>query len=157
MSVRQRVRVRALCRLFWLPPARANRTGCKNKGPDEWAATRGLHSAEWHRKKHTEEDTIEHYRHIDAELAKLPEDVYMIGSLYWDFVPDAIVLIDPVIHRERVRKRHDLHWHTVAEVVRDLQEKALQYGVHSFDKASEYVVHHRRSSRRGAFNDATAR
>lgn len=127
---------------------------------DEWAATRGLHSAEWHRKKHTEEDTVEHYRHIDAELAKLPEDVYMIGSLYWDFVPDAIVLIDPVIHRERVRKRHDLHWHTVAEVVRDLQEKALRYGVpvfDSFDKASEYVMHRRRSNRRGAFNDATAR
>ena len=128
---------------------------------DEWAVDRGLHTEEWHLGKHTEEEAAEHYRRIDAELKKLPRDTYLIGSLYWDFVPDAIVLIDPALHRSRVALRKDLDWDSVSEVVRDLQKKASENGVpvfDSFDDASNYIMKIAAEGpkrKRGAFHDAT--
>lgn len=127
---------------------------------DEWAAAQGLHTAEWHASRHTEQQTIEHYRRIDAELEKLPRNTYLIGSLYWDFVPDAIVLIDPRTHRSRVERREDLKWDSVSKVVGDLEKKASDNKVpvfDSFDAASKYIekmVHKEDKSKRGAFHDA---
>ena len=74
---------------------------------DEWAKMRGLHSEAWHGFYHTDAETAEHYRHIDSQLEMLPADTFLIGALYWDFIPDAIVLLDPKIHRERVDRRHN--------------------------------------------------
>jgi len=127
---------------------------------DEWAASLGLHTAKWHASSHTEKQTMAHYRRIDAELEKLPADMFMIGSLYWDFVPDAIVLIDSKTHRDRVQSRPDLNWDQVSGVVQDLESRAATHGVpifKTFDAAAAHVEMAAGVGRaRGAFRDAVA-
>ena len=109
---------------------------------DEWAATRGLHTEEWHARPHTEKEEREHYRRIDAELEKLPPTMNMVGSLYWDFIPEAIVLLNPLLHRKRVEERSDLDWNSVQRVVADLRSKSQKHNVpvfNSFDSAAKFI------------------
>ena len=44
------------------------------------------------------------------------EGLWVVSSLFWDYVPDAVVVLDKEQHRSRVCNRHDLDWDTTSEV-----------------------------------------
>ena len=50
--------------------------------------------------------------------------LWVVGSLFWDFVPDAIVLLRKDTHREYVLQRDDLNWNDVCVVRKFLQTLA---------------------------------
>ena len=80
---------------------------------------------------------------IDKEVEKDRKYKNIIGSLFWEIKPDAIVFIDPKLHEQRVKSREDLKWETVKKVVDALRTLAKEKNVpvfDSFDKAAEAVT-----------------
>lgn len=101
-----------------------------------------LHDDSWHARKRTEADEATHYRAIDAAVEKDRSKLNIIGSLFWDIVPDAVVFIDPEEHKRRVKARPDLQWADVRRVVRTLHAIAVKNYVPrftSFDAAAAYA------------------
>lgn len=102
-----------------------------------------LHTEEWHTVKHTEQEEKRHYERIDAELAKKTRTHYIMGSLFWDFIPDAIVVIPDALLRKRVAQREDLTYSHVKSVENTLKAMAKKHKVRVFDSfrdASLYVL-----------------
>ena len=79
-----------------------------------------------------------HYRVIDIQLLKLKNNGrHIIGSLFWDIIPDAIVIIDTNEHKKRVSMRNDLNWDKVQIITNFLLNHANKYNipiVTSFEK-----------------------
>lgn len=59
----------------------------------------------WHRRVTTAAEEAEHYRKIDAAVTRDRGRLNIIGSLFWNLVPDAIVLLPEKMHRKRVAAR----------------------------------------------------
>ena len=63
------------------------------------------HNCNFERENHTEKIREEHYRRIDEQLKILKnENRYIIGSLFWDIIPDAIVIINENEHKNAFLK-----------------------------------------------------
>jgi hypothetical protein len=96
----------------------------------------------WHPTRHTEAEEIAHYKLIDR---KHEDDsaagLHIVGSLFRDFVPDAIVLINPTVHQRQVAERPNLKWAQAAAVVERLKELARTGVPHfaTFDDAARYL------------------
>ena len=102
-----------------------------------------LHTVEWHATPKTDKENEDHYRAIDKRVEHDRKYMNIIGSLFWNIKPDAIVLIDPKLHKERVDSRDDLNWETVKTVVAFLTKLAKEKNVpvfDSFDKAAKAVT-----------------
>jgi len=99
----------------------------------------GLHSEEWHLVSHTSTEEREHYEKIDSTLYKLKRDGRkIIGSLFWDYIPDGIVSINETTHRTYCSKRSDIKWDYAKQVDTVLKQIAERYNVpvfNSFDSA----------------------
>lgn len=90
----------------------------------------GVHTLQWHAVPHTPAETEAHYRLCDAYTYELrARGLWFVSSLFWAFVPDVIVILDPAVHRARVAQRGDLDWDMVRAVVRVLERMAADYGV----------------------------
>lgn len=115
---------------------------------DQQNVMRTLHKAEWATRQHTKAEEKEHYQRLDKELAKKTKTHFIIGSLYWDFIPDAIVVIPDKLLRERVAKRpadgpEALTYTAAKRVEADLKAKARKHKVPVFDTfaaASRHVL-----------------
>jgi len=70
-----------------------------------------FHTEDWTREQHTEDEERVHYEKCDVYLAAMREaGLWVVGSLFWDYLPDAIVIIDEQRHRSYVDRRKDLSW-----------------------------------------------
>jgi hypothetical protein len=78
---------------------------------DVWAGEAGLHPLEWHASEHTLADEKAHYQAIDAALLQArAAGKQIVGALFWEVIPDAIVVIPLTEYRRRVSMRSDLKW-----------------------------------------------
>ena len=70
-----------------------------------------FHPEDWAKRSHTPEEERLHYEKCDVYLAAMREaGLWVVGSLFWDYLPDAIVIIDEAQHKEFVERRSDLSW-----------------------------------------------
>ena len=63
----------------------------------------------------------------------------VMGSLFWDYPADAVVLLPETQHRAYVEQRTDLEWTRVAEIRKSLAEQAVQHGSPVFESLVEAV------------------
>tara|TARA_Y100000592_G_scaffold23632_1_gene36723 strand:- start:46 stop:465 length:420 start_codon:yes stop_codon:yes gene_type:complete len=105
---------------------------------------KSLHTADWHNRPHTSnQEEAEHYRKIDRAVNRDRAHMKIIGALFWDLVPDAVVLVPESVHRRRVQQRPDLSWERAHAVALHLRQRARRHGVpmfSSFDEAAEYLT-----------------
>lgn len=102
-----------------------------------------LHKESWHDTKHTEAEEKKHYQRIDKELEKMTKRHYILGSLFWDYVPDAIVLIPDKLLRQRVAKRDDIFYTRTKVIEKTLRAMAKKHNVpvfETFKQASFFVI-----------------
>jgi len=84
---------------------------------DKWASDLKLHTKEWHSFSHTYFEEKKHYQFIDKALVTdRLNGKKILGSLFWEIKPDAIVNIDHEEHRRRVAHRRDLNWNNVLRI-----------------------------------------
>ena len=104
------------------------------------------HNCNFERENHTETDREKHYKKIDEQLIILKNDNrHIIGSLFWDIVPDAIVIIDNLEHKKRVKNRNDLSWDKVEEITTYLLKHANMFSIPlftSFGECEKYILNH---------------
>ena len=102
------------------------------------------HNCNFERENNTENIREEHYKRIDAQLKILKQDKrHIIGSLFWEIIPDAIVIIDINEHKKRVLKRLDLCWDKVKKIINYLLLYAYKYNIPvftSFDECCTYIL-----------------
>ena len=115
--------------------------------PQDWVDTDpifsdvSLHSSDWHNDTHDETEEAEHYTQCDIGLKIMRElGLWVVGSLFWDFVPDAIVLLRKDTHREYVLQRDDLNWNDVCVVRKFLQTLAKTHSLPVYDSFDEMVL-----------------
>ena len=71
-----------------------------------------LHTERWAQQRHRKK--AEHYKTIDLWLESMKNVGFnVLGSLYWDYVPDVIVMISEDTHKKYVENREDLTWDEV--------------------------------------------
>lgn len=127
------------------PPGTGKSTWAKshNDWHDMDLLYRKLHDVSWHRKKTTAAEEAEHYRKIDAAVTRDRDRLNIVGSLFWDLIPDAIVLLPERVHRNRVAARPGLSWRRAHAVARHLLQLAKKHNVpifRSFDVAAKAVA-----------------
>jgi hypothetical protein len=77
----------------------------------------GYHTEDWTWRPHSSDEERIHYQRCDFYLAALrAAGLWVVGSLFWDYVPDAIVILPEARHRELVDLREDLEWEDVERV-----------------------------------------
>jgi hypothetical protein len=87
-----------------------------------------FHTEDWTKQTHTSDEEQAHYEKCDVYLAAMCEaGLWVVGSLFWDYVPDAIVIIDKDLHREFVDRRPDLSWKDADKVRRFLLDLAKHH------------------------------
>ena len=101
----------------------------------------GLHSEGWHAGVHTSGETEAHYRAIDAAVEADRVRLNVVGSLFWDVVPDAVVVVPWAVHLERLRGRRDVDAGVAAGVVRELLRVAVRHGVPVFESFGALDAH----------------
>lgn len=85
-----------------------------------------FHPEDWHSQKRSQNEIKNHYKECDRYLkAMRDEGLWVVGSLFWEFVPDAVVIIDEAQHKKWVAQRSDLTWSS-AKKVRDFLEQQSQ-------------------------------
>lgn len=76
-----------------------------------------FHTEDWAKRSHTPEEERLHYEKCDVYLAAMREaGLWVVGSLFWDYLPDAIVIIDEAHHKDFVERRSDLSWEEAKKV-----------------------------------------
>lgn len=104
------------------------------------------HSLTWSKQPHSEKATREHYLRIDHAVERDRKSKNIIGSLFEDLVPDAIVLIDERTHKRYVAKRTGtdvLHWseaNRVRQLLLELSKKHHVKVFSSFDQAAAFAL-----------------
>ena len=100
---------------------------------DDIFSALGLHNEEWHTTQHTEQEEKQHYQACDRALKEMRSvGLWVIGSLFWEFHADAIVLINAEQHISYVNKRKDLSWSRVRQIRVILREIALEKSIRIF-------------------------
>ena len=103
-----------------------------------------LHYKGFEQENHSEKYRMEHYKKIEKKLLFLKEKYgkVILGSLFWDFVPDAIVIIKENQHRKQVENRNDLTWESVCEINKFLFNHAKKYNIpifNDFNSCAHYI------------------
>ena len=107
---------------------------------DEIFTALDLHTEKWHSEQHLPGEEKEHYQACDHALGKMRDaGLWVIGSLFWEFKADAIVLIDTETHKSYVDQRSDLDWPTVQKIRVILEEIALSNSIEIFETISAAV------------------
>ena len=105
---------------------------------DDIAYDLGLHTEHWEQQNRKR---AEHYKIIDGWLEVMKRvGFHVMGSLYWNYVPDAIVLIPEVTHKTYVDKRDDLKWEDVQPHRDFLRKLAQEHDIRIFSSFAEVVT-----------------
>lgn len=92
---------------------------------DEIFPALGIHTEYWHSVEHSEQEQREHYVACDHALGEMRDaGLWVIGSLFWEFKADAIVLLGVYTHKSYVKERCDLSWAQVEHIRIILEEIA---------------------------------
>ena len=87
-----------------------------------------------------EEEREKHYKEIDIKLEiEKQKGKRILSSLFWDYIPDAIVIPDESIHKIYVSNRSDLSWVKVKRL-RSYMETIDAPKFKTIDEAVRYVV-----------------
>lgn len=71
----------------------------------------------------SEEEKEAYYKNIDQRLQESRDKgVKVLSSLFWEFVPDAVVIPDEKVHKQYVKNREDLNWDFVQEIRKILND-----------------------------------
>ena len=98
----------------------------------------GIHTQDWHDKVHTEAEHAAHYKECDLALKVMEEvGLWVVGSLFWDYVPNAIVIIPEDMHRVYTDRRKDLNWKGVKKVRLFLEKMSRKHNVFVFPNFNE--------------------
>lgn len=101
---------------------------------DEIFSALGLHTEQWHSEQRTQKEEEEHYRACDRALGDMRTvGLWVLGSLFWEFQADAIILIDAKTHQSYVETREDLSWSRVQTIRDVLEEMAKSKGIQIFE------------------------
>ena len=106
-----------------------------------------IHRISWTQHEHRTEEERKHYIRLDKELKTLSKTHNVVGSLFWNYVPDAIVIIPHKLHLSRIKKRNQSGIETVNEadavaVATFLRGQAKKHGVRvftNFGDAAQYI------------------
>ena len=98
---------------------------------------------QWHHNKKNENDFKLNYLRCDYmnEQTKLL-GFRIIGALFWDYLPDAIVIPDLKTHKKYLLKRKDLDYDTVINIRKELFKKARKNNIPLFKNiinATDYL------------------
>lgn len=81
-----------------------------------------FHTEAWHSVPKTQAEIKAHYLECDKYLSALKNKcLWVVGSLFWNYVPDVIIMLPEKEHKAYVAKRPDLTWDTAADVRTVLQ------------------------------------
>lgn len=105
---------------------------------DDIAYDMGLHTEHWEQ-RHSKR--AEHYKTIDEWLEIMKRvGFHVMGSLYWNYIPDAIVLIPETTHKAYVNKRDDLKWEDVQPHRDFLMKLAREHGIRIYSSFAKLVM-----------------
>ena len=107
---------------------------------------KSLHDQEWHETTHTDAEEKRHYKQLDEKLTADTSTHYIMGSLFWEYVPNAIVVVPDKVLRERVANRLDITYTMAKRVEAALSKLAAEHRVPVFSTfwaASLYVINRR--------------
>ena len=65
---------------------------------------------------------------------------HILGSLFWEFVPDAVVLLPLPVHEQYVALRPDLTWEQVLRVRQCVEDHVVQYQIPRFSSLAEAIA-----------------
>lgn len=134
--------------LVFAPPGSGKSTwaGSRPGWADQDMLYAHLHDETWHAAAHTQREEREHYARIDRRLEVDRHRLNVIGCLFWDAVPDAVVMPPPAVHRQRIAGRADLRWPAVAKTRATLAKVAAANNVPvfpTFEALEASRVYHR--------------
>ena len=123
--------------IILVPPGSGKSWFVEHRGMGQWADVDDFlgpflkfHTDEWLGKKNTQAEVEAHYRECDKYLkAMRDEGLWVVGALFWEYVPDAIVILNEAQHRKWVDKRDNLNWEFVKGVRKYLQKQSKEYSV----------------------------
>jgi hypothetical protein len=126
------------------PPASGKTTFVRNQKIQDWTDTDDLFydlNLNWHLNEHNENDFKLNYLRADylLEQSKLL-GLRLIGSLYYNYIPDAIVILDETIHSKYIDERK-LDKKFVFNVKTDLIEKSKKFNVPIFKSINDAIKH----------------
>jgi hypothetical protein len=126
------------------PPASGKTTFVRNQKIQDWTDTDDLFydlNLNWHLNEHNENDFKLNYLRADylLEQSKLL-GLRLIGSLYYNYIPDAIVILDETIHSKYIDERK-LDKKFVFNVKTDLIEKSKQFNIPIFKSIIDAIKH----------------
>jgi hypothetical protein len=133
------------------PPASGKTTFVRNQHIQNWTDTDDLFydlNLNWHLNEHNENDFKLNYLRADylLEQSKLL-GLRLIGSLYYNYIPDAIVILDEDLHskyidqRNKLDKTNTLDKKFVFNVKTDLIEKSKQFNIPIFKSINDAIKH----------------
>ena len=126
------------------PPASGKTTFIRNQQIQNWTDTDDLFydlNLLWHLNETNENDFKLNYLRADylLEQSKLL-GIRLIGSLYYNYIPDAIVILDDAIHSKYIYERK-LDKKFVFNVKTDLIEKSKKYNIPIFKSINDAIKH----------------
>ena len=112
---------------------------------NQLAIDHGLHSLDWWKANHTAHASAGHFRAIDTFFEQYCEESYHLiaTSVFWDALPDAIVLPPEDLHRSSIESRDKTMWSTAKGIRIFLHQLSVNFQVPlftTFDEASEYIL-----------------
>jgi hypothetical protein len=126
------------------PPGIGKTTFVKNqKGKKDWIDADDLFKdlgVKWHQNEKNDVDFRLNYLRADYMLEQSKLLGYrVIGSLFYKYKPDAIVIPRLNIHKKYIAKRKDLKLQNVIDIRKYLLKRAKKYNVPVFDNIEEAV------------------
>jgi len=133
------------------PPAIGKTKFIRNQTIQNWTDTDDLFNdlnLNWHLNESNENDFRLNYLRADylLEQSKLL-GIRLLGSLYYNYIPDAIVILDQKIHSKYIDERNKLDTKNkldkkfVFSVKTDLIEKSKEYNIPIFRSISDAIKH----------------
>lgn len=105
----------------------------------QMAIDAGLHSPDWCRESCPASESEAHFKAID-EFFEDYADHKIVATVFYDKIPDMVVLIDENVHRAYVSQSSGPSWRTVFNIRAYLKQMCNRFGVvsvSSFAKAAE--------------------
>ena len=93
-----------------------------------------IHTLEYHDVPHSEEEDRTHYLLCDKWLKHMKYlGMNILGSLFYEYIPDAVVIIDKNVHNKYIDKRTDLEYNYVLKIIHILEIMVFKYNIILFD------------------------
>ena len=133
------------------PPASGKTTFVRNQTKQDWVDTDDLFydlNLNWHLNETNKDEFKLNYLRADylLEQSKLL-GLRLIGSLYYNYIPDAIIILDDTIHskyideRNKLDEMNTLDKEFVFNVKTDLIEKSKKYNIPIFKSINDAIKH----------------